>query len=101
MSVFDSLQPKQDRHDNLPERTMADVLALPKELRPIMDYLLEQGESELATVAAHIGQDETSTHTLLAGLIERGFVQEMLVGRQHRYRVRLVSRRRSRLPLDL
>jgi uncharacterized membrane protein len=101
MSVFDSWQPEQDRRDNLPERTMADVLALPEDLRSIMDYLIEQGESELAGVAAHSGQDETSTRALLADLIEKGFVQELLAGSQHCYRVRLVSRRRSRLPLDL
>ena len=101
MSVFDSLQPEQDRRDNLPERTMADVLALPEDLRTIMDYLIEQGESELAEVAAHIGQDETSTRALLADLIEKGFVHEMLAGSKHCYRVRLVSRRRIRLPLDL
>ena len=101
MSVFDSLQPEQDRRGNLPERTMTDVLALPEDLRTIMDYLIEQGESELAEVAAHIGQDETSTRALLTNLIEKGFVQELLAGSQYRYRVRLVSRRRSRLPLDL
>ncbi len=101
MSVFDSLQPEQDRRDNLPERTMADVLALPEDLRTIVDYLIEQGESELAEVAAHTGQEEISTRALLADLIEKGFVQELLAGSQHRYRVRLVSRHRSRLPLDL
>jgi hypothetical protein len=101
MSVFDSLQPEQDRRDNGPERTMADVLALPEDLRTMMDYLIKQGESELAEVAAHTGQEEISTRTLLADLIEKGFVQELLAGSQRRYRVRLVSRRRSRLPLDL
>jgi hypothetical protein len=101
MSVFDSWQCEQNRSDNLPERTMADVLALPEDLRTIMDYLIEQGESELAAVAAHMGQDETSTRALLADLIEKGLVQEMLAGSKHRYRVRLVSRRRIRLPLDL
>jgi uncharacterized membrane protein len=101
MGVFDSWQPEQNRRDNGPERTMADVLALPEDLRTIMDYLIEQGESELAEVAAHTGQEEISTRALLADLIEKGFVQELLAGSQHRYRVRLVSRRRSRLPLDL
>ena len=101
MSVFDSLQPEQDRRDDVPERTMADVLALPEDLRTIVDYLIEQGESELAEVAAHTGQEEISTRALLADLIEKGFVQELLAGSQHRYRVRLMSRRRIRLPLDL
>jgi predicted transcriptional regulator len=101
MSVFDSLQCEQNRCDDLPERTMADVLALPEDLRTIMDYLVEQVESELAEVSAHIGQDETSTRALLADLIEKGFVQEMLEASKYCYRVRLVSRRRNRLPLDL
>ncbi len=99
MNMFDSLQPEQNQHDNVLERTMADVLALPENLRTIMDYLIEQGESELAEVSAHIGQGEFSTCTLLADLIEKGFVQEMGVGSQQRYRGRLVSRRRSRSPL--
>jgi hypothetical protein len=33
MSVFDLWQLEQDRRNNLPERTMADVLALPEDLR--------------------------------------------------------------------
>jgi uncharacterized membrane protein len=57
MSLFDSLQPEQNRRDNVPERTMADVLALPEDLRTIIDYLIEQGESELAEVATHIEQE--------------------------------------------
>jgi predicted transcriptional regulator len=101
MGLFDSWRPEQNRRDNGPERTMADVLALPEDWRTIMDYLIEQGESELAEVAAHIGQDETSTRALLTDLIEKGLVQEMLAGSKHRYRVRLVSRRRIRFPLDL
>ena len=60
MSVFDSLQPEQDRCGNLPERTMTDVLALPEDLRTIMDYLIEQGE--------------ISTRALLTDLIEKGLV---------------------------
>jgi hypothetical protein len=101
MGLFDSLQPEQNRRNNVPGRTLADVLALPEDLRTIMDYLIEQGESELAEVSAHIRQEEASTRALLANLIEKGFVQEMLAGNKHCYRVRLVSRRRIRLPLDL
>ena len=38
----------------MPVRTMADVLALLKDLRTIMDHLIEQEERELAEVATHI-----------------------------------------------
>lgn len=101
MKAFDSLQPEQNQHDTVLERTMADVLTLPGNLRTIMDYLIEQGESELVEVSAHIGHGELPTRTLLADLIEKGFVQEVGAGSQQRYRGRLVSRHRSRLPLDL
>ena len=57
MGLFDSLQPEENRRDNVPERTMADVLALPEDLRTIIDYLIEQGERELAEVATHIEQE--------------------------------------------
>ena len=61
MDLFDSLQAEQDQRDNVPERTMADVLALPENLRNIMDSLIEQGESELAEVATHIGRERNSS----------------------------------------
>ncbi len=42
MNAFDSLQPEQNQHDTELERTMADVLTLPGNLRTIMGYLIEQ-----------------------------------------------------------
>jgi len=81
MSVFDSSQPEQHRRDDVPERTMAEVLALPDEARTIVTWLVRQ----------------------LTDLVAQGFVQEVLnEGEgQPRYRVRLAARRGRQVPLDL
>ena len=94
MSVFDAWPPEL-------QRTMTDVLALPDEARTLVIWLLRQGEASLSQVAAFVEQDENSTRTLLADLIEQGFVQILDKGEEPHYRVRLVSRRGSQLPHDL
>ena len=103
MSVFDPLQPEQHRRDNAPERTMADVLALPDEARTIVTWLVRQGEAGLSEMAVLLERDEATTHRLLTDLVAQGFVQEV-PGEdegQPRYRVRLAAKRGRRLPLDL
>jgi predicted transcriptional regulator len=103
MSVFDSLQPEQHRRDDVPERTMAEVLALPDEARTIVTWLVRQREAGLSEVAALLEQDEATAQTLLTDLVAQGFVQEVLnEGEgQPRYRVRLAARRGRQVPLDL
>ncbi len=95
MSLFDSLQPEQHRRDNVPERTMADVLALPDEACTIVTWLVRQREARLSEVAALLEQDEATTQTLLTDLVAQGFVQEVLNEGEGQlyYQVRLRARR--------
>ena len=95
MSVFDSLQPEQHRRDDVPERTMAEVLALPDEARTIVTWLVRQREARLSEVAALLEQDEATTQTLLTDLVAQGFVQEVLNEGEGQlyYQVRLRARR--------
>jgi hypothetical protein len=76
--------------------TMADVLALPRKLQDIFQWLLRHGEAELTQVAAHLNQDEITTRTLLTNLVVRGFVSERTVEDegQSYYQVRMGTRRR-------
>ena len=77
------------------EPSMADVLELPRKLRDLFHWLVQQGEAELAQVAAHLNQDAVTTRTQLSNLIVRGFVQEREgedEGLLH-YRVRMRARR--------
>jgi len=102
MSVFDALQPEPHRRDNVPERTMVDVLALPDEARTIVICLVRQREASLSEVAALLEQDEATTHKLLTDLIAHGFVQEVLhedEGQPY-YRVRLRARRGRQISDD-
>ena len=94
MSEFDAFPPEL-------QRTMPEVLALPDETRTLITWLLRQGEAGLSEVAAFIKQDEGTTRARLAELFEQGFVQVLDDGEEPRYRVRLMSRRRRQLPLDL
>ena len=95
MSVFDSSQPEQHRRDDVPERTMAEVLALPHEARTIVTWLVRQREAGLSEVAALLEQDEATTQTLLTDLVAQGFVQEVLNEGEGQlyYQVRLRARR--------
>jgi predicted transcriptional regulator len=95
MSMFDSLQPEQHRRDNVPERTLADVLALPDEACMIVTWLVRQREARLSEVAALLEQDEATAHTLLTDLVAQGFVQEVLNEGEGQlyYQVRLRVRR--------
>ena len=83
--------------------TMADILALPDELRTIVTWLLRQQEAGLPEVAALVGQDEANARALLADLVVQGFVQEVRSQgeEQPRYRVRLAAKRGRQLPFDL
>jgi hypothetical protein len=81
---------------------MADILALPDELRTIVIWLMRQPEAGLPEVAAFVEQDEITAHTLLADLVTQGFVEALSEGEeQPRYRVRLAAKRGRTLPLDL
>jgi DNA-binding IclR family transcriptional regulator len=101
MSVFDSLPPEQQRRDNGPGRTMADVLALSEEARTMVTWLVRQREAGLSEVAALVEQDEATTRARLAELAAQGFVQVLDEGEEPRYRVRLAAKRGRQLPLDL
>jgi len=76
---------------------MADALALPHSLREIINWIMRRGEASLAEVVAHLGQDEAVARTMLEGLMEQGFVQEV----EGRFRVHLAVRRGRRLPEEI
>ena len=80
---------------------MADILVLPDPLRQLINWMMRQREVSLAEVAAHIGQDERVAHTMLAELTEQGFVREIEVGDEVRYRTQHAARRGRQLPEEI
>lgn len=86
--------------------SMADVFALPHSQRQIVTWMTREGMTgqetvSLADVAAHTGQDEAIVRTMLNTLVEQGFIGELEVDGETRYRPRLVSRRGRQLTEDI
>ncbi|MFQ5794628.1 MAG: helix-turn-helix domain-containing protein [Candidatus Bipolaricaulia bacterium] len=82
---------------------MADLLTLPDSLRRLVNWIMRQGDVNLAQVVAHTGGDEASTRTMLETLIEQGFVREVSVEGENevRYRARLAPKRRRQLSQEI
>ena len=71
---------------------MADVLALPDDLRQLFTWVRRQGEVGLGDVVAHTGRAEDVANTMLTSLVEQHFMQQVDSVDGLRYRPRLSSR---------
>jgi hypothetical protein len=71
---------------------MADVLALPDDLRQLFTWMRRQGDVSPEDVVAHTGQDADSAASLLATLVAQGFIQEVESAEGIRYRPHLSAR---------
>jgi hypothetical protein len=80
---------------------LADVLTLPRAEQQLVNWLTRHGEADLAAVTAHAGEDQRLVSNRLTSLVEHGYVGEVDVGGQKRYRARLAQRRASTLPDEL
>jgi hypothetical protein len=64
----------------------SDVLTLPDAQRQLVNWMLRQGEVNLAQVAAHCRQPAEAVHSLLSPLVQQGFVRERQVHGTAHYR---------------
>ena len=99
--VFGRLQSELDAREKAAGLSMADILALPDELRKLVNWMLRQEEVSLQQLAVHVGHDEATTHAMVAELVEQGFVREVNLKSEHRYHVRLAPKKKRDLPADL
>jgi len=99
--VFGRLQSELDAREKAAGLSMADILALPDTPRSLLSWMLRQQEVSLQELAARVGHDEAATQAMVADLVEQGFVREMNLKGQHRYRVRLAPKKKRDLPADL
>ncbi len=99
--LFGRLQSELEGREKAAGLSMADVLALPDPLRRLMNWLIRAEEVGLADVASRLDQPEESARGIVAELVERGFVRELTVRGEARYRVRLSPTRPRRVPLDV
>jgi hypothetical protein len=100
-SLFDRLQGELEARDKAAGLSMADLLELPETLRLLVNWIMRQREVNLSQAAAFLGQDEAASQTLLATLVEKGFVRELQVRGELCYRVRLAPKRKREVSLDV
>jgi hypothetical protein len=73
-------------------RSVADVLALPDDLRQLFNWARRQGEVSLPDVVAHLGYTEETATALLVALVEQKFLQQVEGADGARYHSRLSAR---------
>lgn len=66
---------------------MLDVLELADPQQRLMNWMIRQKEVSLAEAARQFGQDERAISTILQPLLEQGFLDEVTVADQVRYRI--------------
>ena len=76
---------------------LAELVSLSEPQRQIVQLLSRSGELNLAAIAIGTSQEEEDTLDHLEELIEQGFVQEVEVGGETLYRVRLAAKQGIKL----
>jgi amino acid permease len=80
---------------------LTDVLTLPNSSRQLINWMMRQGEISLTEAVTQIGQDEEVVRIMLEELVEQGFVRQMEVGGEARYRAQHALRRGRQLPEEI
>jgi len=77
-------------------RSMVDVLALPDSEQELVTWMMRQREVSLAEAVAHMNQEEEAIAKMLNSLSSQGFVQELNVDGELRYRTYLAPKKSAR-----
>jgi len=99
--LFGRLQNEVNAREKTPGVTVADILEMPDTLRDVINWMMREIQVSLPQVAQHLGKDEPSARTMLATLVDKGFVREIDLKGQLFYRVRLASKRKNTMPANL
>lgn len=98
--LFGRLQQELVAREKTAGVTMADLLALPPVERQLLNWLMRSGEVSASAVATQVG-DRALAHSLLVGLLARGFVREYASAGEVYYQLRLAPRRQRTLPANI
>ncbi len=80
---------------------MVDILALPEVEQELVRWMVRQKEVSLAEAVTYMNQDEEAVSNMLNSLCEQGFVQQLNVEGELRYRTYLAPKQRSRTSHNL
>ncbi len=99
--LFGRVQSELDARGKTPGLSMADILELPESLRALINWMMRQEDVTLQEISAYLQQDQTHACAMLGELVEKGFVREVPIKGEQRYRVRLAPKRKKDIPSDL
>ncbi len=101
MGLFDRLQSEIEGREKAAGLSIADMLVLPEPLQKLLSWMMRQREVTLSELAAHVKEEPEAARGFVAELVEKGFVRELQLPDEPRYRVRLAAKRTRDLPADL
>ncbi len=99
--LFDRLKGELEGQEKAAGLKISDILSLPESLRKLCNWLLKQGDVSLGQVVEFTQQSEAETRSMLAELIEKGFVREIPVKPEPMYRIRLGRTAAQQIPINL
>ncbi len=99
--LFDRLNQEMEAREKAAGLSMADVLTLPDVQRKLFNWMMRQEDVGLGDLAIYSGQDAATAGMEVAALVEQGFVREVRVRGEVRYRVRLAAKRGRQVPLNI
>lgn len=95
--LFGRLEEELAAREKVAGLTMADILQLPTPERELVNWIVRTGEVSWSTVVARLGTAEQA-QSLLASLIDKGFLREQVIQDEAHYSARLAPRRKRELP---
>ncbi len=96
--LFGRIEQELTAREKAASLTMADLLSLPNTQRQLAQKLLRTGDMRLVEIVA---QDDEAMRSALQALVEGGFVRETAIDGEASYSLRIGSRRRRELPLNI
>lgn len=91
----------QEDSENITGLRVADILVLPDEIQPIVQWMMRQGSVCLADVATHLHQENSETEALLGDLLRKKLIEATQENGGIRYRVKLAHKGGRQMPKDI
>lgn len=99
--LFERLQDEIEARDRREGIGPVDVLALPKDLRGLIQRIMRRGQVSAAELVQELKSPEEAIEALLQSLVEKGYLARVPETTPLRYKVALGRRRTRQIPTGI
>jgi len=99
--LFERLQDEIIARDKQVDFGPIDVLALPKDLRTLIQFIMRRGEVSAVELVGELERTEKEIDTLLQSLVQKGFLVRIPDTDPPRYKAALGRRRTRQIPTGI